>query len=291
MRPAAALARLPAVATTGVGSLPFRDPGEAVAHVAAAYDLPFCPQLPARDGDMLAEWLGADPGRCGWSPERERTRPAAWGAFLAAMAARPPAHGVVKLQATGPLTLAHGLGARRDDPDLAGLALDLARWAAATVAGWVAEVSDLGLVAVVMVDEPGIGDVGDPGLAGAWDPLRAVSPLFGLHVCGDVPWPLVLAARPDVVSFDVSRWRPGSAGAPALAGLAALGIVPAPGIVPVVGGAVPRPVPAQGAERLLLTPACGTGLATVARERALAAALRRIAREASRRLAVPVARG
>ena len=291
MRPAAALARLPAVATTGVGSLPFCDPGEAVAHVVAFYDLPFCPQLPVRDGDMLAEWLGGDPGRCGWSPERERPRPAAWGPFLAAMAARPPAHGVVKLQATGPLTLARGLGARRDDPDLAGLAVDLARWAAATVAEWVAEVSDLGLVALVTVDEPGIGDVSDPGLAGAWDPLRAVSPLFGLHVCGDVPWPLVLAARPHIVSFDVSRWRPGSAGAPDLAGLAALGIVPAPGVLPVAGGADPRPVPAPGAGRLLLTPACGTGLATVGRERALAAALRRIAGEASERLAVPVAPG
>jgi hypothetical protein len=58
-----ALERLPPCATTGVGSLPFTDPGVAAEHVWHAYDLPFCPQLPALDGDMITEWLGADPRR------------------------------------------------------------------------------------------------------------------------------------------------------------------------------------------------------------------------------------
>ena len=58
-----------------------------------AYDLPFCPQLPALDGDMVPEWLGADPRRCGWTPDRDRERPAAWDAFRAGLSARPPAHG------------------------------------------------------------------------------------------------------------------------------------------------------------------------------------------------------
>jgi hypothetical protein len=67
--PVNALARLPRWATTGVGSLPHTSVEEAVAHVAASYDVPFCPQLPRLEGDMIAEWLGADPRRCGWSPE------------------------------------------------------------------------------------------------------------------------------------------------------------------------------------------------------------------------------
>src|SRR5690349_9431311 len=50
-----ALDRLPALATTGVGSLPFDDPAAAVRHAVHAYDLPFCPQLPALDGDMVRE--------------------------------------------------------------------------------------------------------------------------------------------------------------------------------------------------------------------------------------------
>src|SRR3954451_22341907 len=96
-RPASVLARLPAWATTGVGSLPHTFPEKAAAHVAGEYDVPFCPQLPRLEADMTGEWLRADPLRCGWTPDRDRDRPAPWGAFLAALARRPPAHGVVKL--------------------------------------------------------------------------------------------------------------------------------------------------------------------------------------------------
>src|SRR6201999_1758215 len=61
--------RLPPLTTTGVGSLPFERADEAARHALEAYDLPFCPQLPRLDGDMIAEWLGTDPGRCGWAPD------------------------------------------------------------------------------------------------------------------------------------------------------------------------------------------------------------------------------
>jgi 4'-phosphopantetheinyl transferase EntD len=40
------LDRIPAWATTGVGSLPHDDPRAAAAHAIEAYTLPFCPQLP-----------------------------------------------------------------------------------------------------------------------------------------------------------------------------------------------------------------------------------------------------
>ena len=104
-----ALERVPAWATTGVGSLPFTDPGRGAAHAVAAYDIPFCRQLPRLEGDMVGQWLGADPRRCGWSPERDRERPRAWSAFLSELAAHPPDHGLVKLQVTGPATLACAL--------------------------------------------------------------------------------------------------------------------------------------------------------------------------------------
>lgn len=61
----AILDRLPALATTGVGSLPFARPAEAARHALGGYAVPFCPQLPRLDGDMVSEWLGTDPGRCG----------------------------------------------------------------------------------------------------------------------------------------------------------------------------------------------------------------------------------
>jgi hypothetical protein len=95
-----ALRRLPALATTGVGSLPFAAPAEAVRHAANAYDVPFCPQLPRLDGDMVRSWLGAYPAGCGWCPDRDRQRPEAWERFVAEVAARPPAHRTVKLQVT-----------------------------------------------------------------------------------------------------------------------------------------------------------------------------------------------
>ncbi len=123
MRPAAAiLERLPPWATTGVGSLPYDEPAAAAAHAVAAYDLPFCPQLPRVEGDMVREWLGADPGRCGWSPARDRERPPAWEALLARLAAAPPPHRLVKLQVTGPVTLARALETTRAGAAAAGAA-------------------------------------------------------------------------------------------------------------------------------------------------------------------------
>ena len=103
------LDRLPALATTGVGSLPFTSPDDAARHATGAYTLPFCPQLPRLDGDMVSEWLGTDPCRCGWSADRDRERPAAWDRFLAQLDAHPPDHATVKLQVTGPVTLAIAL--------------------------------------------------------------------------------------------------------------------------------------------------------------------------------------
>src|SRR3954451_13212001 len=88
-RPACVLDALPAWATTGVGSLPHTFPDHAAAHVVAEYDVPFCPQLPRLEGDMVAEGLrpgaveslGAGAAACAWSPERDRERPSAWEPF------------------------------------------------------------------------------------------------------------------------------------------------------------------------------------------------------------------
>jgi hypothetical protein len=279
-----ALDRLPPLATTGVGSLPFDDPVVAVRHAARAYDVPFCPQLPALDGDLVREWLGGDPRRCGWSPGRDRQRPAAWDAFAALLASAPPAHGVVKLQVTGPVTLAVAL-----DGD-AGLAADVAQWLAVNVAAQVERLRSLGLASLLLVDEPGLGGRERLGL-GVWDRLRDTGAVaWGLHVCGPVPWALVDAVDADVLSFDVTRtplvphavralrrllrrggrvaWgaldpvEPGTSGDAAGLVAAALHALAGDGLDP---GTI--------AARSLLTPACGTGRLTPAAERLLAAGL------------------
>lgn len=297
--PAAILERLPAWATTGVGSLPHDDPARAAAHAVAAYELPFCPQLPAVEGDMVREWLGADPARCGWSPARDRERPPAWEGLLAQLAQAPPAHGVVKLQVTGPLTLARALeGDRGGSAGAAALATDLAIWLAATVADQVRALRARGFDALLVVDEPSLAGAG-PVDATVWDPLRIAAPAWGLHLCCAVPWEVVRAAQPDLLSLDLLL--PGAlAGAalPALRELLARGGRIAWGLLPAAeasldgtasdAAAPPRTVldgaraglHALGvdldliARASLLTPSCGTGRSTLAHERATAATLR-----------------
>ena len=101
-----ALDRLPPLATTGVGSLPFDDPAAAVRHAARAYDVPFCPQLPRSTATWSAS--GSAATRAAAAGARAATasaRPAGTRSRELA-ATRPPVHRVVKLQVTGPVTLA-----------------------------------------------------------------------------------------------------------------------------------------------------------------------------------------
>lgn len=277
------LSPLPPCATTGIGSLPFGDATEAVDHVMDAYEVPFCPQLPLLEGDMVAEWLGADPCRCGWSPERDRERPRAWDAFLGALERRPPAHGLVKLQVTGPWTLATALGD-------AGVAGELAGWLAAAAAGQVSVLRERGLDVLLMVDEPALA-VAAPAPAEAaepWGPLRAVAPAWGLHVCGRVPWDVVERARPDVLSFDLAGTGPiDDHAARALERTLRRGARVAWGLCPAGGSDEVGPAARWMAEametlaargigretllaRSLMTPSCGTALTEPARERRVA---------------------
>ncbi len=294
-----ALERVPAWATTGVGSLPFTDPERAAAHAVAAYDIPFCPQLPQLEGDMISEWLGADPRRCGWSPERDRERPRAWGALLSELAISPPEHRLVKLQVTGPATLACALERERGGApsrrEALALAAELASWLAANLAEQVRALGDRGFDALLVVDEPALGVFGVRGVEAAWEPLRAVAPAWGLHLCCSVSWDLVERAEPDLLSFDLAVAGIDRRAATALERLLARGTRLAWGVL-----AAHRPEHAlHGARRLsfalarvlatgeqsLLTASCGTGRMAPRREREVASALAAIA--ARRRAAPP----
>ncbi|MCK9247823.1 MAG: hypothetical protein M0P31_02450 [Solirubrobacteraceae bacterium] len=287
------LDRLPALSTTGVGSLPFPTADEAARHAVRGYDLPFLPQMPRHDGDMVAEWLGAATP-CGWTSERDRERPFAWDATVAALAARPPEHGLVKLQVTGPVTLAtaleRGAGRAGARADVVHVAREIGAWLAANVREQVDALRGLGLDALVVVDEPGLARSGIGDAVDVWDPLARVAAAWGLHVCGAVPWATVRAADPDVLSFDVTRYAVGGEGAAAIGALVTGGSRIAWGAIDPVdpGGAAPavnRVVTAIGAcagehrdvdrilARSLLTPACGTGRLSPRRERLVAATL------------------
>jgi len=292
------LMRLAPLATTGVGSLPFTRPGEAARHAVTAYELPFCPQLPCAYGDMVQEWLGADPERCGWAPDRDRQLPAAWDPFVLAVADRPPEHGVAKLQVTGPLTLAmaleHGRGAAPSD--LSGLAREIAGWLAAAVVDQVSGLRQIGMSALVMIDEPGLMAAHRAGAAPeVWDALRAAAPVWGVHVCGEVPWRLVDAAEPDAISYDLVRYgcdRPAQIAIRRLmrrGGRITWGAVdpPAVGLPALAAGRVHAAARAVAGRRWrtadvleasLLSGTCGSGGVDADAERRLARALEAVAR-------------
>jgi hypothetical protein len=293
-----ALRRLPPLATTGVGSLPFRRARDAAEHAVAAYELPFCPQLPRLSGDMVTEWLGADPGRCGWSPDRDRQLPAAWDAFALALSARPPEHRLVKLQVTGPVTLAVALeraaGRAGRGEAVVALATEIALWlsaSAAVQAGWYRE--ELGLDVLVIADEPGLDHVAlTADDARVWDPLRHAATAWGLHICCAVPWSVVAAAAPDVLSFDLGGFPVTPAAVPALAAIVRRGGRIAWGAVHAGEPADPRQVLAAieqawaalglgDADALLpaslLSASCGTGGRSPRDERSLALALAQVA--------------
>lgn len=269
------LQRLPPWATTGVGSLPCADGARAAAHAVKAYDVPFVPQLPLLDGDMVEEWRG------------DRAEPRAWAPLLDELARRPPTHGVVKLQATGPLTLARA----RDDGTSA---VAIAAGQAARVAEQVDALASLGLDAVLVLDEPGLAALAagdDDAAARAWDPLRAVAPAWGLHVCGPVPWDVVEAAAPDLMSFDLRL----GIDADAVARLAARGTRIAWGVLApdapesdaeaaaLLAAALTRT--GVSGDQSLLTPSCGTGPTTPDRENAVSAGLAALAAGLSSRSA------
>jgi hypothetical protein len=291
---------LPACASTGVGSLPFRSANDAVAHVMSSYDLPFCPQLPAVEGDMVTQWLGANPYRCGWSTERDRERPRAWDAFRSALAERPPAHGVAKLQVTGPLTLAVALEGRESAGGRVGalgFARELAAWLAAAAAEQTRALGELGLRTLVVVDEPCLEALAlDPARAATvWEPLRAAAPAWGLHVCCRVPWDVVEHAEPDLISFDLAGTRSADRrGITALERLLRRGGRVAWGVMRVdsddqtAAGArwlweAVTALRVRGLDRdgvlaqSLVTPSCGTALASPARERSLVRGLDAVA--------------
>lgn len=281
------LDRLDPWTTTGVGSLPFTDTGEAAAHAAGAYGLPFCPQLPRLDGDMISEWLGADPARCGWSRERDRERPAAWTAWIGELNKKRPRHYMVKLQVTGPVTLACALersaGQRASRKEAIALARELARWLAANAAVQVQQLRELGLATVLVVDEPALDAFGTEGIERVWDPLRAPASVWGLHLCCQVPWDVIERAEPDLLSFDLALDPVEGKSARALRGLAERGCWIAWGALGVASSEgseealrrVTDALAASGADpsRSLLTASCGSGRVSTARERQIAAEL------------------
>ena len=76
----------------------------------------------------------------------------------------PPDHATVKLQVTGPVTLAialeRGAGRIGAGAEVVSLAHEVAVWLAANAADQVRSLADLGIDVLLVVDEPGLAHAG-----------------------------------------------------------------------------------------------------------------------------------
>ena len=216
---------------TAVGSLPFVDSDEAVAFVLDALpELPAAPTLPRRDAreGMIAQaaWgiAGVDVRADGslalipsaLDPEAPLGDPGLAGApfatlrtFLAAIEGRTEP---VKVQATGPVTLAAALVRAGAEATVAcSVAATAVRSRAQALADAVAAVAPDATI-VAFLDEPALvggppAELADPetvidlvsGALAVWEP-RAIT---GVHVCGPSDWRAVLQAGPRILSAPV----------------------------------------------------------------------------------------
>jgi len=234
---------LPLGAPTSVGSLPHLDRAAAIAFVLdRTPELPAAPTLPALEPlEMMipqGAWgiagvdLAADGTLSIADPDVVHTRAplgdrdlqgrpfTTWRQFLDAVAGRT---GPIKLQITGPLTLAlmliqAGLGSDK--------AFAVAASAVATRASDLLTLADArapGVPRVLVFDEPGlVGGLRPELLLGADGVIDLLSgclaavegrAVTGVHCCGPTDWRLVVQAGPDLLSLPVGGDVTGSAGA------------------------------------------------------------------------------
>lgn len=278
----------PCGAVSGVGSLPFRDPDEALEFVRRwSPELPYWPQLPQAgpSEEMIAQF--APPiGFCDKHQSLSNSLKNDWSipAGLAAFSRAAPWTGIaLRGQVTGPVTLSARL------PDVAPMAL----------AAWVAKLARmqaglLGRPVLITVDEPLLAMGGEAAdlLQPVFAAIRAAGGAAGLHTCAEGDWDGVLALRPDAVSFDAARFLDGFLGASRLDAAMEGGLVVAWGVVPttfagdaeeLAEGFVERLRGRFGGrlrsvvERSVVTPACGLGLATPAGAAGVMSACHRVA--------------
>jgi hypothetical protein len=272
----------PKGAGTGIGGMPHADPLACVdAAVVACPELPFWPTRPLAvpAEEMIRQWSSglpgvaaggaADPADAGARPVwvgRDRA-PGAPGLpapaagtlepFVRALGARPG--GWLKLQATGPVTLALALDAGgREALAVPSARGPLAVGYAARIRWLVTRVREaLPAWSVLLVlDEPSLGHplvAARPQLAlELWRALGATgADVTGLHCCATPPWGLVLDLDPQLVSFDATRDGDAATDDPAFRRLVEGGAAVAWGLVPAAGALDGSCRPHVLADRLL----------------------------------------
>lgn len=314
---------------TGIGSMPGTDFAESLRIVLGEVDLAYVPELPARGihagmiGRTLAvlDGLEADLQPDGWrvgvgeGVDLRRARSLLAQDLDVAEELAGDHDGPLKLQVTGPLTLAASVERPRGDKMLAdhGARREIAESLAEGLRSHIADVrrrfprAEL----VVQVDEPSITAVMTGGIptASGFSRHRSVQPpevdatLCGItdaitaagarpivHSCGpDVPVALLAGAGFAAISFDLSLARPDDAWPEAFEDGVDLwfGVVPSNDTAGVTEAALAARIetflahfgfdPESYVERLVVTPTCGLAGASPAWARRALATARSVA--------------
>lgn len=229
---------LPIAAVTGIGSLPFISPVEAIEAVAACSpEIPFWPQLPARSRheDIVGQALGVlsgflEPRNEGYgyrvadgaidkvvaalhgsSGELTLRNAAGFSAFNHALSTGLyPSAVAVKGQIEGPITLSAYLFHKGrpflSDPALfAALAFHISQ-----IVRWQIErLQSAELPVLLFIDEPALCLEVSSGaldaLAAILETARLRGAYAGLHCCAANPFSRMCRVRPDILSFDAHQ--------------------------------------------------------------------------------------
>lgn len=236
---------------TGIGSLPHTDVEAAVAFVSATTDVPYLPQLPNRHAEeaMLLQWgdgiVGAGPAErvlAADSPIGPRNE-----AFVGAAAMlRQVGGGVLKTQATGPVTLTAAL--RGGGVSSAGLLDRVADEVIGRIVehvGWIRRETAVERL-VVILDEPALAVDGDDVriprsvLLALRRTIASIDAEVGIHCCGDTDWGALAALGPAWLSWDLAALGHGFAmGVDQIAEALGAGARVMWGIVPTTAGPLP----------------------------------------------------
>lgn len=228
--------------TTGIGSLPHREAGEAAALSIQSLDVPFWPQLPNLSfrEQMIPQYsegmpsLRTDPERGAVWVERNEEEIARFyescadGARIAISAGHAMGlyaflekikgrrFDMLKGHITGPLTFTLGLNDAEGRPvyhdeEMREISLMLlkakARWQVDMLKHFAGEV-------IIFIDEPILSALGGTAYMGverqetlrllreAASAIKEAGGIAGIHCCGRAEWPLVMASGVDIMNFD-----------------------------------------------------------------------------------------
>lgn len=159
---------------TQIGSLPYRDIGEAVEY-SLKHDVPFLPELPLR-GDLMLEYI-KNPGKLSCLEDFKKHK-----------------FSTVKVQSIGPATLI--LNGYNEDE------------AIKRVYEHISAITDrLNAKEIILfLDEPALGNIGFD-YERLWEPLfGSFNVVSGIHTCGNMDWDKLFNSNIKIISFDASKY-------------------------------------------------------------------------------------